>query len=183
MRSMISIGIAGGSGSGKTTLSRFLASGLSEYKVKMIHMDKYYKEKRPIATAPFSGKQYEDFNHPSAIHMDKVLEDFQYAALKEDVVIIEGFLLFHDARLRENMDYKIFVDCPSDERLARRLDNFVNGRYSREEVINEYLELVRHRHDEYVEPTRWYADLIMNGSKGNQKGSQIVLEWLLQKLG
>lgn len=179
---MLSIGIAGGSGSGKTTLSKFLASGLSGHKVKSIHMDKYYKAIRPITTDPISGKEYEDFNHPDAIDMDKLMDDFNQAILTEDIVIIEGFLLFHLSGLRERLDYKVYVDCPSDERLARRLSKFKAGRYSQEEVVNEYLDLVRHRHDVYVEPTRWYADMVVNGSLRSEKGSQMLLDWVLQKL-
>lgn len=55
-------------------------------------------------------------------------------------------------------------------------------REKNEEIVNEYLDLVRHRHDLYVEPTRWYADMVINGSRGKPKGNQVLLEWLLQKL-
>lgn len=183
MRSTIAIGIAGGSGSGKTTLSKFLAHGLSHYKVKVIHMDKYYKKERPITVAAFSGKAYEDFNDPAAVDLDKVVEDFnQSLSDKDDVIIIEGFLLFHFSQLRECLDYKVFVDCQSDERLARRLGKFSNERYSMEEAISEYLDLVRHTHDRYVEPTRWHADFTVNGSLRSEKGSQMLLDWILQRL-
>ncbi|WP_141505433.1 hypothetical protein [Paenibacillus luteus] len=84
--------------------------------------------------------------------------------------------MVNDPALREKLDYKIFMDCPSDERLARRLQHFVNGRYSNDEIVNEYLDLVRHRHDLYVEPTHWHA------ARGKHKGNQVLLEWLLQKL-
>lgn len=178
----ISIGISGGSGSGKTTLSKFLANGLSDYPVKVIHMDKYYYSKRPITIAPFSKKEYEDFNDPVSINIDKVVEDFNHALQNESIVIIEGFLLFHFSQIRENIDYKIFVDCQSDERLIRRLRKFADGRYTNEEAIQEYLDLVRYRHDIYVEPTRWYADIIINGSGTTQKGSRMLLDWIINKV-
>ncbi|SDO02741.1 uridine kinase [Paenibacillus sp. yr247] len=180
----ISIGIAGGSGSGKTTISNYLAHALTNYKIKVIHMDKYYKKKRPIAIAPFSGKEYEDFNHPTAIDIDQVINQFNQAlhSKEYDLVLIEGFLLFHFPELHELIDYKVFVDCQSDDRLVRRIDKFSVERYTQEEVITEYLDLVRHRHDEFVEPTRWHANLIINGSQRTEKGSQMLLDWLRQKL-
>jgi uridine kinase len=183
MRSTITIGIAGGSGSGKTTLSKYLAHGLSDFKVKVIHMDKYYKKERPVTVADFSGRAYEDFNDPAAVDLNKVLEDLNDSLSSEDdVLIIEGFLLFHFPQLRECLDYKVFVDCQSDERLARRLGKFSNERYSMDEAIKEYLDVVRVSHDRYVEPTRWHADFIINGSLSTQKGSQMLLDWVSQKL-
>ncbi|MCZ8520312.1 MULTISPECIES: uridine kinase family protein [Paenibacillus] len=181
-RRPLTIGIAGGTGSGKTTLSHVLAQGLDGYTVKVIHMDKYYHERRPVTAAAFSGKTYEDYNDPLAVNIDRVLEDLQHADTGEDVVIVEGFLAFHYPQLRERMDYKVYMDCQSDERLARRLGKFSGERYSAEEVVREYLDLVRYRHDLYVEPTRWYADLVLNGSWKEQKGSRMLLEWIQYKL-
>lgn len=186
MKNKMVIGIAGGSGSGKTTLSKYLADQLNEanIKVKVIHMDKYYKTVRPVTTSPFTFKEYEDFNHPEAVDIERVQEDFHNALsdLEYRVVIIEGFLLFVFSELREKLGYKVFVDCQSDERLVRRINKFSPERYSTAQVIAEYLDLVRFRHDEFVEPTRWYADLIINGSSGSQKGGEILWEWLRSKI-
>ncbi|WP_158560281.1 hypothetical protein [Paenibacillus contaminans] len=88
----------------------------------------------------------------------------------------------HFPQLRESIDYKIYIDCQADERLVRRLGKFSDGRYTSEEAIREYLDLVRYRHDIYVEPTRWHADMIINGSATMQKGSQMLLDWIINKM-
>jgi uridine kinase len=184
MNRTMTIGIAGGTGSGKTTLSKFLTNGLSGHRVHVIHMDRYFHKKRPRSIAPHSGKEYEDFNHPNSVNLEGLLIDYHRALEAGDyqVIIIEGFMLFCFPELRDKLDIKVFVDCRSDERLARRLTKFPSDRYSSDEVVAEYLDVVRFRHDEFVEPTRWYADLVMNGSSISQKGSQMLLEWVLQKL-
>ncbi|ASS67043.1 MULTISPECIES: AAA family ATPase [unclassified Paenibacillus] len=172
------VGIAGGTGSGKTTLSRYLAGNLEEFRVRVIHMDKFYRELRPRTIAPLSGQEYEDFNHPDALDLEAVGRELREALEEEDIVLIEGFLLFAVKELVDRLDYKIFVDCPSDERLARRLGKFKSGKYTQEETVREYLELVRPRHDSWVEPTRWQADLVLNGSLPTAKGGEMLLEWI-----
>ncbi|GAB6931334.1 uridine kinase [Paenibacillus sp. JCM 10914] len=180
----ITIGISGGSGSGKTTLSLVLEDQLKDCRIAVYHMDKYYKSVRPLAKAPFTGNVLEDFNHPDGVDLQRLSTDYDQALLSGDydVVIIEGFLLFHFERLRETLDLKLYVDCPADERMVPRSEWFINKGYSRDEVTQEYLQLVRYRHDEYVEPTRWYADLIMNGSTGGDLGTQVVLDWIRVRL-
>lgn len=178
---VVSVGIAGGAGSGKTTLSEFLRERLDGYKVKVIHMDKYYKKVRPFAIAPFSGKRYEDFNHPDAVDIDRVWADWQQAIQggEADVIVVEGFLLFQFAQLRDSLDLKVYVDCRADERLLRRIAKFTAWGYAHEDIVAEYMELVRFRHDEFVEPTRWHADLIVNGSSAsNGRGKFVLLDWI-----
>lgn len=178
----IIIGIGGGSGSGKTTLCAQLEAELAGYRVKSIHADKYYFRTRMKTTAPFTGKTYDDFNHPDALDFPKMLEDLLRAANdgETEIVIVEGILVLHHAYLREWMDVKLYVECPADERLLRRTARFLQKGYAYEELVNEYLELVRYRHDEFVEPTKWHADLIVNGSQGPEMGVKIMLEWIRQ---
>ncbi|WP_194843449.1 AAA family ATPase [Paenibacillus sp. B01] len=180
----LAIGIAGGTGSGKTTLARWLQEQLSGSgrSLEVLQMDRFYKPVRPLGKGPFSDAAYEDFNTPEAVDWGAVSARLDEALETRDAVIVEGFLAFHDERLRERFDLRVFVDCPSDERLARRLAKFKPGRYSQEQLIREYLDLVRHRHDLYVEPTRWHADLVLNGSASGGRGAALLLEWMEEEL-
>lgn len=177
------IGIAGGSGSGKTTFSNYLFENLSQFSVRVIEMDRYYKSERPITVSPLNGKVYEDFNHPNSVNIDKVLNEISEVINEgiTDVLIIEGFLLFNFAELMKQLDLKVYIDCPPDERLLRRIDNFSNWGIPKDE-ISEYISIVRNRHDEYVEPTRWYADIVMNGLSKTEKSKCIIVEWITNRI-
>ncbi|WP_054956465.1 AAA family ATPase [Paenibacillus dakarensis] len=177
------IGIAGGSGSGKTRLSLYLEEQLSQLMVKVIHMDHYYKQVRPVYKAPFTDQEYEDFNHPDAVDLNRLYEEYTAAVQSHtfDVVIIEGFLLFHFPEFRNTLDVKVYIDCLPDERMVRRMAWFLEKGYTYDEFTKEYLDLVRYRHDEFVEPTKWFADIILNGSKGTHKGTEILLKWILMR--
>ncbi|MGG3279530.1 uridine kinase family protein [Paenibacillus solani] len=180
----LTIGIGGGSGSGKTTLSLQLKQKLSMYRVEIFHMDRYYKPERPIAKAPFTNQLFEDFNHPDAVHIQRLIEDVGKAVHsgEHDVVIIEGFLLYQFEQLRKLLQLKVFIDCPADERMIRRNRRFTEKGHSEQEVLQEYLQLVRYRHDEFVEPTRWYADVVLNGSIEGNLGCAVVTEWILARI-
>lgn len=177
------IGIAGGSGSGKTGLSLYLEEQLSPLVVKVFHMDRYYKSVRPFVKAPFSEKEYEDFNHPDAVDITKLYNELLTAVQSQtfDVIIIEGFLLFHFPELRKALDLKVYIDVRADERMIRRTAWFVEKGYIYDDIMSEYLDLVRYRHDKYVEPTKWYADFIMNGSAGKYKGTDMLLKWIVMR--
>lgn len=176
----IVIGIAGGSGSGKTTFSNKLAKELDVLKVKTISTDDYFREVKPIVNAPYNGKEYKDYDHPYSVDMDRLNRDMnQFISSKiYDVIIIEGLMVLYFEEIREKIDLKIFVDCPSDERLVRRLKRDRNEQ-TFDEISSEYLDLVRHRHNEFVEPTKWHADLILNGSNTTKNSLDIVRNWVL----
>lgn len=176
----IRIGIGGGTGSGKTTLSLQLKEKLVEYRVALFHMDKYYKSVRPMSKAPFTNTIFEDFNHPDAVNIQRLTDEIEQAARcgDHDVIVIEGFLLYQFEDLRNSLDLKLFVDCPADERMLRRNRRFMEKGHREESVIQEYLQLVRYRHDQYVEPTRWHADLVMNGSLEGKLGCAVVMDWI-----
>lgn len=177
------IGIAGGSGSGKTSLSLCLEENLRPLVVKVFHMDHFYKAVRPVCHAPFTDKEYEDFNHPDAVDVSRLFQDYAAAVQSQsfDVIIIEGFLLFHFPELRKILDLKVYIDCQADERFIRRTKWFLEKGYTYDDTVAEYLDLVRYRHDEYVEPTKWYADIIMNGTTGPHKGLNMLLQWIEMK--
>jgi len=178
----ILIGISGGSGSGKTTLCNNLAKNLDMLNVKAISTDDYFKEIKPIANAPYNGSQYADYDHPNSVDIEKLKSDiYKFIESKMfDVVIVEGLMVLYFEEIREKLNLKIFVDCPSDERLVRRLKRDRNEE-TFDEISSEYLDLVRHRHYEFVEPTKWHADLIINGSNTSQKSSDVICKWILNK--
>ena len=116
------IGISGLSGSGKSTFSEDLKECLSDLKVAVIHMDRYYKEEslRPKIKGIFDGKEYIDDNHPMALDLDRCYRDIQEAIHAEyDILIVEGFFSFYDTRIFNLLDFKIFVDCDADERAGK----------------------------------------------------------------
>ena len=175
---MYTIGIAGGSCSGKTTLTnaleeKFTAEGR---RVIAIHMDKFFKNPTPNTIAPITRVEYPEHNHPDSFKLDEF-----YAAIDEaqasdaDVVIIEGLLVLYLDAVREKLDLRIFVDLMSDERIIRRVKRFMRDRgQTLDEVAVRYLDTVRYRHNEFVEPSRWHAELVFNGAAPLAKSCDIV---------
>ncbi|NOU86175.1 AAA family ATPase [Paenibacillus sp. LMG 31460] len=180
MKKPLIIGISGGSGSGKTTWSHYLLEHFNHHKVRIIHSDRYFKKMRPITRAPFSNKEYDDFNQPESVDIERLISDIDIAICNDelDLLIVEGFLIFHFEVLRERLEYKFYIDCESDERLVRRIARDSKDGNNVTEIVAEYLDLVRHSHDKYVEPTKWYADLIINGTSSENKGRQIIVDWI-----
>ena len=162
------IGIAGGSASGKSTFSAALATALDGLKLLVIHMDSYFKplEQRPYATAPITGKQYVDDNHPLTMDLPKLASDLESAIAQNyyEVIIVEGLLTLWDDVIYEKLDLKLFVDCRADERIVRRIKRNQEWGLTFDQIADVYLDLVRYRHDEYVETSKWRADVILNGS-------------------
>ena len=161
------IGIAGGTASGKSTLARKLAEDLADLRVSVIGMDQYFKADKPMHRAPLTGQDWPDFNSPDSFHLDQLVSDLDalVAGLEApEVVIIEGLMTLQHEPLRERLNLKVFVDAPADERIVRRLRrNMAERGLSFEEIAAYYLQAVRFRHEEFVEPTRWFADVIING--------------------
>lgn len=177
------IGVAGGSGSGKTTVSRHIAKKLGPERVALLQQDSYYKDQPNLDPAKRSRI---NFDHPDSLDNDLLLEQLQTLSagravevpvydFKTDsrsaqtirveprpVIVVEGILIFVDPRLRAMMGLKIFVDTDADLRFIRRLrrDIAERGR-SVESVVEQYLSTVRLMHQEFVEPTKRYADLII----------------------
>lgn len=167
-RSTFVIGIAGGTASGKTTFTYTLEQALSNYVLKVVHMDDYFKraENRPISKAPITGKLYIDDNHPLTMDLPRLAEDLENDINSHtyDVIIVEGLLTLWDDKIEKQLDMRLFVECRDDERTVRRIKRHMGWGQSFEEITSVYLDLVRYRHDEYVEPTKWKADLFINGS-------------------
>ena len=172
------VGISGGTASGKSTLARWLEGEMRDLRVKVFHMDEYFKPDsvRPKAASPVTGNVYYDDNCPETIYADKHREDLSQA-IEEDfqLVLVEGlFALWYDW-LYEQLDLKVFIDCQDDERIVRRLRrNMAERGLSFEEIAGVYLDMVRYRHQQYIEPTKWRADLILNGSTPSPLAQELV---------
>lgn len=155
------LGIAGGSASGKSTLAKKLAEATG---AAVLSMDSYYKpfEELPEAVGR-DGKLYKDYNCPEAFYTEKLLEDL--AKIQGDV-ILEGLFILALPCLRERCDVKIFLDCPADIRILRRVKRNLGWGLSLEEISEVYLALVRYRHEEHVSPSAVYADEVWDTSDG-----------------
>jgi uridine kinase len=177
------IGICGGTGSGKTTVANRILESVSTDEVVFIQQDSYYRNLKDL---PLDYRNAVNFDHPDALDNDLLVHhirklkagdavelpiyDFRtHTRLNETlliepkpIVIIEGILIFADPRLLEQMDIKVFVDTPDDIRFIRRLrrDIAERGR-TVDSVIEQYLATVRPMHQQFVEPSKRYADVII----------------------
>jgi uridine kinase len=187
MKKTFVVGIAGGTASGKSTFCENLKKCLFELNlsIKILHRDDYFrpKNKRPFLESFVSGKKYIDDNHPLTIYLDKLKTDIKMNLEEEkyDVIIIEGLLTLWDDDIFRELDMKLFIDCKSDERIVRRIRRNMEWGLTFDEITNVYLDMVRYRHDEYVEPSKWRADIIINGSNTSETALLIVKEYIYNK--
>ena len=174
------IGIGGGTCSGKSTLAIMLAKTLGKDRgVSIIHLDDYYRWETRRVTAPFTHAEYVDHNHPCGVDVDAMNAGFSAAVsdVANAVVLVEGLFALHFAHIRERCDLKVYVDLHSDERLYRRIKRMISYE-SLDEIALRYLDTVRYRHDEFVEPTRWYADVVLNGALDMHVGVDAVAAYI-----
>jgi uridine kinase len=191
----ITIGVAGGSGSGKTTVALNILEKVGVEHIAYISHDAYYRD----WTLPFEERVLINYDHPDAFDNELLIEHIQklqhgeaiesptydfkaYARAKEtrrvepaSVILIDGFLIFADKKLRDLMNIKIFVDTDSDLRFIRRLqrDMVERGRTA-ESVIKHYQNTVRPMHLEFVEPSKRYADVIIPEGGFNSVAIEMV---------
>lgn len=167
MKKSYIIGIAGGSASGKSTLAERLVSEFSSYNTKLFAMDSYYKPESELPLAiTENGKQYRDYNCPDSFELGQLKSDIQEAKNNYDIIIIEGLLTLWDSDICNLCDLRVFVDCPADIRIVRRIKRNLTWGLSLEDITNVYLDLVRYRHEEFVEPSREKADVVIDTSLG-----------------
>jgi uridine kinase len=177
------IGICGGSGSGKTLVAHSVQDALGADNVLLVEQDSYYRD---LAHLPFEERHKVNFDHPSAFDSDFLLEhlhallagqpvrvpEYDYTQHTRsdrhrdvfpcDVVLLDGILVFEDHRLRDLMDIRVYVDTEADIRLARRIrrDIAERGR-TVDNVLEQWETQVRPMHDQFVEPFKRYADIII----------------------
>ena len=172
------VGISGGTCSGKSTLTTALKEALGkQYNVSVISMDDYYNWGAIKTIAPITRVEYPEHNHPDAVNLDKLYADFAAAISNSayDIVLVEGVFSLYFDTLREQLDLKVFVDLKSDERMYRRIKRMYEPL---EDTANRYLDTVRYRHDEFVEPTRWHADIVLNGAGDVNMGVAVVASYI-----
>lgn len=176
------IGIAGGSASGKSTFSENLQEAMTGMNVIALHMDSYFKDEkeRPIAVSPITEREYRDDNHPLTVDLSRLKQDMADIIQEGScqILIVEGLLTLWDKEIYEQLDLKLFVDCRPDERIVRRLKRNMTWGLTFDEIADVYLDMVRYRHDEYVEPTKWRADFILNGSNPSPRVLDMILTYV-----
>ncbi|WP_255149290.1 uridine kinase [Halorarius halobius] len=175
------VGIAGGTGAGKTTIAREITAGVES--VTLVPLDNYYEDRSGI---PMEQREEINYDHPDAFDWDLLVE--QLSALAEgrtvempeydfsihnrtdettsidpgDVIIVEGILTLHRPEIREMLDVKLYVETDADVRIIRRIRRDVVDRgRDLEGVVSQYLSTVKPMHEQFVEPTKKEADLII----------------------
>jgi len=183
------IGIAGGSGSGKSTFAQRLKTAFPD-QVSLISCDNYYL---PHDDIPLAQRAILNYDAPEALEFDLMVQHLEQLKNGESalcpvydfslhtrsqriteiqprpIILIDGILIFHDPNLRACMDLKIYVETDADERILRRArrDIVERGR-DLDSVIHQYLTTVKPMHNTYVNPTKVFADVILNGGKNEQ---------------
>jgi len=198
------VGVAGGSGSGKSTVARKVAELLTDISVASVSMDAYY---RNMTHLTFDERKQLNWDHPDVVDMellgdqlealasgaaiDRPVYDFVTHLRSErtetgpgaDVVIVDGTLLYWDARIRALCDMKVFVDVEADIRLIRRIgrDMRVRGRQLRD-ILDQYMKTVRPMHEEFVEPTKQFADIIVPHGGQNEVAIEMIAAQIQERL-
>jgi uridine kinase len=201
---MLIIGIAGGTGSGKTTVVHQIMNQLPLTEVGIISQDHYYRETTNLS---YEERAKINFDHPRAIDFELMTEHLRelkagntipqpvYSFVTHNrtddtilthprkVMIVEGILILADAKLREMFDIKIFVHADSDERLIRRLKRDIAERgRDMEEVLNRYQNTLKPMHEQFIEPTKAYADIIIPNDKYNTVAIDVVRAVINQRI-
>lgn len=201
---MLIIGIAGGTGSGKTTVVKKIVETLPVNTVAVIPQDSYYNAQWDV---PEELRKNTNFDHPDAfewpllahqieeLRKGNAIEQPTYSYITctrqqetvhvepHDVIIVEGIMALYDKRLRELMDLKIFVDAEPDERLLRVIERDIAERgHSLEMLIDKYRNVLKPMHDEFIEPTKQYADIIIPNGGENARAVSMMQMYILSAL-
>ena len=201
---MLIIGIAGGTGSGKTTVVKQIINELPNEDVTVISQDSYYKATNKLT---YEERTRINFDHPRAIDFKLLVQHlmilragdpieqpiYSFAAhnrtkdtLKthpSKVIIVEGILIFSKKKVRDLLDIKVFVHADSDERLIRRLRRDIQERSrDMDEVLLRYQETLKPMHDQFIEPMKEYADIIIPNNKYNTVAVDIVRTIINERL-
>ncbi len=201
---MLIIGIAGGTGSGKTTVVHQIMNELPESEVGIISQDSYYKETNHLS---YDERVLINFDHPRAIDFEllvshlkelkagKTIHQPVYSFVTHNrtvdtittsprkVMLVEGILILANPELRDLFDIKIYVHADSDERLIRRLKRDIAERgRDMHEVVNRYQNTLKPMHEQFIEPTKAFADIIIPNDKYNTVAIDVVRAVINQKI-
>ena len=193
------IGIAGGTGSGKTTLTKKLQEEFGAH-VSVLYHDNYYKSHSEM---PFEERTRLNYDHPDAFDTGLMIRDIQALQRGETircpvydytihdrsgetvevrptkVILVEGILIFENKALRDLMDIKIFVDTDADVRILRRITRDVKKRgRSLDSVVSQYLTTVKPMHEQFVEPSKRFADIVVLEGGRNL----VALDMIIQRI-
>ena len=193
----IIIGIAGGTGSGKSTLADNIKNEF-KHNISMLSHDYYYKSNDNL---PFEERVKLNYDHPDAFDTDLLIEHVQklkngetirrpsysfvehlreketYEVVPKKVIIVDGILIFENKTLRDMMDIKIFVDTDADIRFIRRLLRDVEERgRTLDSVVTQYCTTVKPMHEQFVEPSKKHADIIVPEGGYNQVALNMIIE-------
>ena len=199
MEKVYIIGVAGGTASGKTTI----VNKIKEYfknDIELVNHDCYYLAHNDM---PYEERETLNYDHPHSFDTDLIIRDLQLlkqgcqiqrpvydysihnrssesvTVYPKRVIIVEGILVLENPKLRELMDIKIFVDTDADERLMRRIVRDINERgRSIESIITQYSKTVKPMHEEFVEPSKKYADIIIPRGGSNTTAISILIKHL-----
>lgn len=201
---MLILGIAGGTGSGKTTVVDQILQNLPTEEVTFISQDSYYKQNDHLS---YEERCEINFDHPSAIDFELLVEHLlelragrsveqpiysfvdhnrtedKLLTIPKRVIIVEGILIFTDKKLRDLFDVKVFVHADSDERLIRRLKRDMKERgRDLNEVLERYQNTLKPMHQEFIEPTKNFADIIIPNDNYNNVAIEIVRTVINERL-
>lgn len=199
MKDIIVIGIAGGTGSGKSTLIKKIKEEFHD-EITILSHDFYYKQHDDIS---FEERKKLNYDHPNAFDTDLMIEHVRRLAAGETierpvydftihnrinetvlvrpakVIVVEGILIFENKELLDLFDIKVFIDTDADVRIIRRILRDVNERgRTLESVVHQYLTTVKLMHEQFVEPSKKYADIIIPEGGFNR----VVLEMLNERI-
>lgn len=200
MKKPIVIGVTGGSGSGKTSVSRAILDMFTDVSILLLEQDFYYKDQSDL---PFEERLKTNYDHPFAFDTDLFIEDLKklirYESVEQpvydyakhtrsdkvihrepkEVIIVEGILILEDQRLRDLMDIKVYVDTDDDIRIIRRIKRDMESRgRTLDSVIHQYLTVVKPMHQQFIEPTKKFADIII--PEGGQ--NQVAIDLMTTKI-
>jgi uridine kinase len=195
------IGIGGGTSSGKTTVATEIINNIDEESIAYLSYDNYYND---LSDLDPNERSKINFDHPSSLDTDRLISDVKCLAKGESIetpiydfvthtrrqitkivtpkkiILIEGILTLANIDLRELMDIKIFVDTEADERLIRRITRDINDRARNfDDIIVQYKTTVKPMHQQFIEPSKAYADIIIP-SGYNDAAVKMVINGILK---
>ena len=199
------IGIAGGTGSGKTTVVKKIVEALPPHHVAVVPLDSYYNDTTGMTDEE---RRAINFDHPDAfdwkllikqineLREGRAIEQPTYSYILSNrlpetvhvepkpVIIVEGIMALINKKLRDMMDLRIFVDCDSDERLIRNIQrDIVERGRDVQMVVDRYLEVLKPMHEQFIEPTKRYAHIIIPQGGDNVKGIGMVCKYIESIVG